>query len=1306
MQVVYHAAAETMPTSAQEVFFDTDSGPLRVDNCATRSISPFTSDFITTLLPAPNIKVQGIGGVIEEVLTGTIQWKIEDDEGGIHKVILPESLYIPSAPSRLLSPQHWAQTVKDNKPHTDGTWCATYGKKVVLYWNQMKHKRTIDLDINGSNVASIRTAPGYTKSLAFMAATGMDSEGDEPEFVTYDANMISDDEGEDEQSQDSQGSDEDNFYDANSEAPEPEDAPFQREGPLFTTFDLNGNTAARLRPAIITDEEDTMPQDASAEFLRWHHRLGHISSKKIRILATQGILPKRLANCRVPICTSCLFGKATRRPWRTKATPGQAGRTRTITAPGECVSIDQLVSTTPGLVAQLRGIPTTIRYKVATVFVDHFSKLGYVHLQKSTGAVETIAAKEAFERFAASHGVQVLHYHADNGIFTDNAFTAAVKASGQQISFCGVNAHFQNGVAERKIRDLTEHARTMLIHANSRWPSAITTNLWPYALRSANDIINATPQLSARHDGGEPSSTPLSIFTRSPVPTNPQNWYPFGCPVFVLESKLASGGKIDKWTERARIGVNLGHSAAHASNVTLVLSLTTGLASPQFHTRMDPTFQTLRKVYDGRAPASLWQSKCHFTKDQGSVPDKAINRSTTWWDSVTNAGPRDRDEARSAHHGQAPVRNPPEGGAVPNRGAPDQEDASVRSSTGTPRGDDSDRSAGSQDPDNQSIEAELLGTLFDPITNQRRSARLASVDERMAEAFVASIATPTQDHTVAYEALSMPVEPLEQHPLLAYAASADPDTMYMHQAMREPDRQEFIKAMAKEVETRANNWTITHKSQVPEGATVLPAVWAMKRKRRIATNEVYKWKARLNIDGSKQVKGVNYWETYAPVASWPTIRTILMLVIAKGWYTRQIDYVLAYTQADVELDNLYMHIPKGFEVPDGHNKNYVLKINRNVYGQKQAGRVWNEHLIVRLKQVGFKQSLADPCVFYRGSCIYVIYTDDSILAGPDSDELDAVTQEMQDAGLEITVDGDICDFLGVQITNLPDGTVSLTQPRLIDQILKDMRLDHKGVTPKQTPAPISQILTKHTKSESFDGHFKYRSIIGKMGYLEKSTRPDIAQALHQCARYSADPKVEHGKALTWLGRYLAGTRDKGIIYNPMEQSFECHVDADFAGNWDRQEAPDDPDTARSRSGYVITYAGCPLLWASKLQTQIALSTTEAEYIALSTALRDTIPLMELIKEMREHGFDITQTKPQFHCRVFEDNSGALEIASVHKFRPRTKHINNQYHHFRSYVTDGLISIIQVASADQRADILTKSVSLLLLLKHRFTIMGW
>jgi hypothetical protein len=1187
---------------------------------------------------------------------------IEDDNGVPHEIIAPDSFYVPHCPSRLLSPQHWAQKAKDNYPKRHGTWCATYDDEIVLEWNQRQYRRTITLDQKGSNTAWIHTAPGYSRYHVF-SAEAHENIDDFDESLAYQSTMVTDDELE------SESDDED--IDDNDDSVSNDDT--ARRDPLTTDFRMDGPKDAPS-PTIIIDEEDTMPQEASALFLRWHHRLGHVSPKKIRLLANLGLLPKLLATCRFPLCTSCLFGKATRRPWRGKTDTKQAP-SKVITEPGQCVSVDQLESTTPGLIAQLKGIPTTKRYKAATVFVDHYSRLSYVHLQKTTSASETIEAKESFERFARAHGVTVTHYHADNGRFADNKFREAVAMKHQTLSFCGVNAHFQNGVAERRIRELQDLARTMLIHANRRWPQAIDAHLWPYAIRMANDAFNSTPDLTRK-------LTPIEAFSGSTIAINPKHFYHFGCPVYVLSNAMQAGQKIDKWKERARVGIYLGTSPQHARTVALVLSLTTGLASPQFHVRMDSTFQTMRHSFGEQLPRSLWQEKCHFIKPTSD--SEGGRRRVTISDSTTSPTETqaDNDEPQletnlpqESHLLSDPITGP---GPEPN-----QQPQSI------------------PDTVNETAEGATV----------RRSTRQRKVPQRLIEIFAAEV-TDTNQHYVAYEVLAQPddIEPEidYQHPAVAFAASNNPDIMYWHEAMRQSDRKQFIQAAKEEIDgqTRNGNWRIIPKDKVPEGATILPAVWAMRRKRRISTGEIYRWKARLNLDGSKQIKGIHYWETYAPVASWPTIRMILTMAIIKGWKTKQIDFVQAYTQAKIETDNVYMKIPKGFEIRDAKSDEYVLKIDRNIYGGKAAGRVWNKHLVNKLTEIGFKQSEIDHCLFYRGQAVYVLYTDDSILAGPDEAELDHIVEDMQKVGLKLSVDGDVSDFLGVKIHHESDGTIHLTQPQIIDSILRDLHLTSDNVKTRQTPAAVTTILRRHPNSEAFDEHFNYRSVIGKLNFLEKSTRPDISCATHQCARFAANPKQEHGKAVEWLCRYLAATRDKGIILRPTEQSFDVYVDADYVGNWDPETASDDIDTARSRTGYIVFYAGCPIIWKSKLQTQIALSTTEAEFMALSAALRETIPLMELVKELQRHGYDFTATQPTVHCRVFEDNSGAIELARVPKMRPRTKFINVQYHHFRQYVDRNEISILSISTEDQCADILTKSVSLTTLIKLRLRIMGW
>ena len=200
--------------------------------------------------------------------------------------------------------------------------------------------------------------------------------------------------------------------------------------------------------------------------------------------------------------------------------------------------------------------------------------------------------------------------------------------------------------------------------------------------------------------------------------------------------------------------------------------------------------------------------------------------------------------------------------------------------------------------------------------------------------------------------------------------------------------------------------------------------------------------------------------------------------------------------------------------------------------------------------------------------------------------------------------------------------------------------------------------------------------------------------------------MDHAQVLKWLGRYLRGTSDKGIFLTLTDDSFKVWADADFSGNYSQDEAADNIDTARSRSGFIITYLGCPILWKSVLQTEISLSTCEAEYVALSQALRKAIPLMEIVKEMSELGYNVGATTPTVHCTLFEDNSGALTLAKAPAMRPRTKHINVKYHHFRSHVANGSVDVQAVSSEQQLADMLTKPNKLADLLRHRKAVMGW
>jgi hypothetical protein len=292
---------------------------------------------------------------------------------------------------------------------------------------------------------------------------------------------------------------------------------------------------------------------------------------------------------------------------------------------------------------------------------------------------------------------------------------------------------------------------------------------------------------------------------------------------------------------------------------------------------------------------------------------------------------------------------------------------------------------------------------------------------------------------------------------VAFLASTNKDTMYFHQAMKEPDRDEFKKAIIKEVNDHIErkHWELIPRHAVPKGEKILPSVWSMKRKRDIKTQRVFKHKARLTVHGGMQEFGENYFETYSPVVTWFSIRLLLVLSIINRWHTRQVDFILAYPQADIEFD-MYMELPQGIETKHGNGKTHVLKLLKNLYGQKQAGRVWNQHLVTGLKSIGFKQSLIDECVFFRGNVIFIVYVDDGIFASPEKKEIDKAIREMK-ALFDIDDQGDITDYLGVNVEHLPNGDIKLSQPQLINQIIEELKLS-KHIAGRQTPAASTKIL--------------------------------------------------------------------------------------------------------------------------------------------------------------------------------------------------------------------------------------------------------
>jgi hypothetical protein len=450
---------------------------------------------------------------------------------------------------------------------------------------------------------------------------------------------------------------------------------------------------------------------------------------------------------------------------------------------------------------------------------------------------------------------------------------------------------------------------------------------------------------------------------------------------------------------------------------------------------------------------------------------------------------------------------------------------------------------------------------------------------------------------------------------------------------------------------------------------------------------------------------------------------MLILSSILGLKSCQVDYTQAFPQAELQ-DPVFIRIPQGWHVDSSgnlaqntdprHNDNsHYLKLKRNLYGIKQAAHNWFNYLWDGLLCLGFCQSQADCCLFWRCDCIILIYVDDCRIFAPSQSTIDQVIAALSNT-YNLQDEGDISACLGVQVTKDPNNdTITLTQPGLIGQVIQDVGLTDFS---KGEETPADSLL--HADKDGAPRHesWNYPSIIGKLNYIANNTRPDISMAVHQCARFCVSPRAIHELAVERVIRYLHTTKKQGIIMHPSANlSLDMYVDSDFAGMWHREHTHL-CDNVLSRTGYVIFFGGCPVTWASRLQTEITLSTTENECIALSSTARELLPLCQLLLDIDTNSFiSLPKTSPHdsikgstlLPSQIFEDNAACIVLVTTStNFKPRTKHIALKYHHFKDRVTNGSLQIIKVPTDSNIADIFTKPLVRFKFEHLHHMLLGW
>jgi hypothetical protein len=430
-----------------------------------------------------------------------------------------------------------------------------------------------------------------------------------------------------------------------------------------------------------------------------------------------------------------------------------------------------------------------------------------------------------------------------------------------------------------------------------------------------------------------------------------------------------------------------------------------------------------------------------------------------------------------------------------------------------------------------------------------------------------------------------------------------------------------------------------------------------------------------------------------------------MLAVELNLKTVQVDFEAAFTHADLEED-VYIEMPRGFQ-----EEGKVLKLKKSLYGLTQASRNWFLHLKEKLEDQDFVQSTVDPCLFIHPRMLCLCYVDDCLFLSDSEEDIYAMLEALRSEHLKLKVESDVAGYLGVDLHHRKDGSIELLQTGLIDRILDALHLNDTGYA-KKTPATYGS-LPKDEDGEPAGMRFNYRSVVGMMGYLEHS-RPEIKYAVSACARFVHNPKRIHEEALIRIGLYLKGTRNNGLIIKPQgvrqgneTLPVEMYCDADFAGLWG-YEQPMDPTCVKSRAGYVILIGGNPVLWGSKLIPQIALSTMEAEYYSMSMAMKQLIPLLDLIKEVYPV---IGLPDPKEHAlytTVYEDNSACLQLAKTEMptTTPRSKHFATKYHWFRDKLDEYNSTLTACKTGDMLADLMTKALRVARFEELRQKLMGW
>ena len=440
----------------------------------------------------------------------------------------------------------------------------------------------------------------------------------------------------------------------------------------------------------------------------------------------------------------------------------------------------------------------------------------------------------------------------------------------------------------------------------------------------------------------------------------------------------------------------------------------------------------------------------------------------------------------------------------------------------------------------------------------------------------------------------------------------------------------------------------------------------------LSDGRIERYKARLVAQGYNQVYGIDYGETFAPVAKMNTIRILITLAVQFDWPLQQYDVKNAFLHGELE-EEIYMKIPPGYSKQQITN-NSICKLKKSLYGLKQSSRAWFGKFSQVIKKSGYSQSNGDHTLFYKHSAkdkltILVIYVDDIIITGNDPTERAKLEQGLKQE-FAIKNLGRMKYFLGIEIAYSKNGILLSQQKYVLDLLVETGFMDCR---PAKTPMEVNHKLNLN-ENEPETNAGEYQRLVGRLIYLAH-TRPDISYAVNILSQFMHSPRLSHLQAAHRVLRYLKGTTGLGLHFRKSGMiCLDAYTDSDFAGSLSYR---------RSTSGYCLFLAGNLVIWRSKKQDVVARSSTEAEFRALAHGLTEIIWIKRILQDLK---IEINGT-----CNVFCDNQSTIRVAHNPVQHDRMKHVSIDRHYIKETLEQNNIQIPYIQSAEQRADVLTKGL---------------